>query len=292
MKRLQRAPWKISVLGILILFLVMGCNSIQLVYDFGDDYLEWKIDDYFDLNSEQEAYVEENIEQYFNWHRQEELPQYVQLLEKLVQDTEDGITVAELDEAFAHVEERRDALLERLIPNAAYFLSTLHPEQISHLEEVMLEENEEIAEGLKKSPEERQAEDLESFIENLEDWFGDFNSEQIQQLTQWHHQWSENREDRTMGRLERRKQSQPVFLALLRSKPSQEKVEQWLRQQIGQWINPVDPVVKMKRIERIQRNKERIVMVDSLLTSQQRQHAIEELQSYIEQIRALIIKAT
>ncbi len=291
MEQFQRKrSLKISVLSILILFFVMGCDSFQLVYEFGDDYLEWKLDEYFDLNEEQEEFVEENINQSFTWHRQEELPQYIQSLENLAQDSQDGLTLAELDGAFAHFEERRDVLLKRLIPKAAYFLTTLQPEQIETLQTAMLEKNEEIAEDLEKSPEEHQEEEFEKFIDSLEDWFGEFNPGQVQQLSQWHHQWNENKLDLTLARLERRKKSQPEFLALLKSKPSQKQLEQWLGAQIGQWINPIAPIAKLRRIERIQRNKKRILMVDSIMTRQQRQNAIEELRSYLEQMREMVIK--
>ncbi|MBF0280021.1 MAG: hypothetical protein HQM13_19645 [SAR324 cluster bacterium] len=291
MKRFQKALFlKKMVFAALILFLLMGCSSIQLVYEFGDDYLEWKLDDYFDLTHEQEAFVEESIDQYFIWHRQEELPQYVQLLEKLSQESADGVTKEELDWAFAQYEKRRDVLLEQVIPKTAKFLSGLHAEQIKVLEATMLEENKEMAEGLERSRNKQGEEDLEKFLGSLNEWFGELNPKQVKQLTQWHQEWNKNRADRSSERLERRKNSQSVFLALLKTDPSQEKVDQWLRQQVRLYVSPLDPDAQSKRNERIERNKKRILMVDSILTRQQRQNAIEELQSYIDQMRNMVIK--
>lgn len=127
----------------------------------------------------------------------------------------------------------------------------------------------------------------DEFIENLEDWFGALTSEQERQITQWHHQWYQDWSEQRNERLQRRQKTQTEFLALLRSAPTREKLENWLQQWVQGWTHPNDPVRRLRAAQRIQERKERILRIDSILTQKQREHAIEELQGYIDQMREI-----
>ena len=70
---------KIILFGLLI-FLLAGCSTTKLVYDYGDKYLLWQLDSYFDLSNKQEEWLEERIKSHIEWHRSHELPSYKKLL--------------------------------------------------------------------------------------------------------------------------------------------------------------------------------------------------------------------
>ena len=55
---------KIIIFG-LLLFLLAGCSTTKLVYDYGDKYLLWQLDSYFDLSNKQEEWLEEREDQEF-----------------------------------------------------------------------------------------------------------------------------------------------------------------------------------------------------------------------------------
>ncbi len=278
---------KIVALCGVFLFLA-GCNSIKLVYQFGDYYVLWQLDQYFDLTPKQEEFVTQRLSNYFEWHRKVELPQYVSILEQLQDRGQDGISLAELDDAFFQFEQKRDTLMEQLIPEAAQFLAMLHPHQIQRLEVVMREENQDLRDQLEEPWPERQKQRQNDFITNLENWFGPLSSNQKQQFHQYYLQWMQSQTDPLAERLQRRKRGQQVFLTFLRSHPAQKEIELWLREWSNQWTHPKDPTKKLALAKRIQRNKERILLIDNMLTQQQRHHAVQELQKYIDQIRELV----
>ena len=97
--------------------------------------------------------------------------------------------------------------------------------------------------------------------------------------------WYSESADPLSERIERRRKSQPQFLALLRSSPDSMQLENWFRQWIQSWQSKTNPGRKV----RIQRNKKRILQFDSVLTPLQRQHAVRELDDWIETLDTAIV---
>ena len=67
---------KIYLLLFIILLFISGCSTGKLFYDFGDEMVSWQIDNYFDLTSKQEEWIEERLRLHLDWHRKQELPLY------------------------------------------------------------------------------------------------------------------------------------------------------------------------------------------------------------------------
>ena len=43
-------------------FVISGCSTLSLIYEFGDDYIAWRADDYLDLTGQQEDFVDSRME--------------------------------------------------------------------------------------------------------------------------------------------------------------------------------------------------------------------------------------
>ena len=148
----------------------------------------------------------------------------------------------------------------------------------------MAEENEEMMVKLEHS-EERLQKRQEEFWVQMEDWFGEFTEAQQRQIKLLQTKWYTESTDPLAERMERRRKSQPQFLALLRSSPDSMQLENWFRQWIQSWQSETNPL----RDARIQRNKKRILQFDAILTPLQRQHAVRELDDWIETLDTAII---
>ena len=68
---------------ILLPFLVSSCSSIQIAYNQADFLLKWWLDDFVDLNEEQEKLYAQAIPILIKKHRQEELPKALLKLRQL-----------------------------------------------------------------------------------------------------------------------------------------------------------------------------------------------------------------
>lgn len=80
--RFARAK-KYGMLLILSVVLGLGGCSTRLTYNYADWLIFWKVDDYVELNSKQQQILEKKVDELLTWHRQNELPYYVELLTQL-----------------------------------------------------------------------------------------------------------------------------------------------------------------------------------------------------------------
>lgn len=74
---------KFWMLLILTVVLGVGGCSTRLTYNYADWLIFWKVDDYVELNSKQQQILENKVDELLTWHRQNELPYYVELLTQL-----------------------------------------------------------------------------------------------------------------------------------------------------------------------------------------------------------------
>ena len=244
----------------------------------------WQLDNYFGLTTQQEEWIEERMKLHLDWHRKEELPRYRDFLIEVQSRARDGLTMIELDEGYARLDQKRIRTLERLLPDTASFLAGVSLEQINTLEKKMIEENQDMKEDL-ESPEKLSRERKEKFWEQMEDWFGDFSKDQQYQINQLRTEWYPSSADPLAVRLERRRKSQLQFLEQLRSSQDKAEFENWLRRSVINWAGETDSAKQA----RILRNKKRILQVDKLLTPEQRINAVRELDEWIEILDRIIM---
>ena len=108
----------------------------------------WQLDNYFGLTSQQEEWIEERMRLHLDWHRKQELPRYRDFLIEVQNRSVDGLTMSELDEGYARLDQKRIRTLETLLTDTASFLAGISPEQINTLEKKMIEENQDMKEDL------------------------------------------------------------------------------------------------------------------------------------------------
>ena len=275
---------KIIIFG-LLLFLLAGCSTTKLVYDYGDKYLLWQLDSYFDLSNKQEEWLEERIKLHLEWHRSQELRSYKKFLIDIQNRAKNGLTMEELDEGFSRYEAKQQRLFERLIPDTALFLKSLSSEQINNLESKMLEENEEMTEK-NENRSELIKERRENFLEQMEEWFGEFSPDQMIQINEWQVNWFAESTSPFEERMKYRIKSQTQILALLRSFPDGQELEKWMRNWSKSWGRDKNSDRKV----RILRNKNRILQVEKFINPEQRLHALRELDDWIEILEQTISK--
>ncbi|MCB1690721.1 MAG: hypothetical protein KDI33_19645 [Halioglobus sp.] len=68
--------------------LLAACSSTTFVYNRLDFLVPWYVDDYVDLNQQQKQYLDGLLEPFLAWHRAQELPDYLKILDS-VQDNLD-----------------------------------------------------------------------------------------------------------------------------------------------------------------------------------------------------------
>lgn len=259
----------------LLTALLTGCSSTSLVYNNADWLVRGKIDDYFPLSGSQQQQLKADIDTILQWHRHQELAEYSNLLNRFTQQYADGLTSEELDQFFDKVSSARIRLVETSIPTASQFLSTVSIKQIDYYDRTFLEKRAKQAKELDTLPEEYADENFTDFIENLEEWFGDFDENQMTQLRII----SDARPDNRQYWFERSKLRHQKFTDLLRSFPGKEKIEQYLH----------DRFVALKRTGLEEHDISRqarlywlgaLLSIDKIIITKQRKHFINRVSDY------------
>ncbi|WP_417658300.1 DUF6279 family lipoprotein [Pseudidiomarina sp.] len=142
--------YAVMLVAVTLVLLLSACSS-QLGYRFADTLVEWKLDDYVELNEQQEQRVDTAITSLHYWHATSELPFYAEQLQQL----RDQVADKQLDEAsliavYEQVFVAWQRMLSGLRPYALELLPELSDAQVTQLmqklNERQQEERDELAE--------------------------------------------------------------------------------------------------------------------------------------------------
>ena len=112
-----------------LIFLV-GCSSTTFVYNRIDFLLPWSLESYVDLNRGQKQDLKELLIPFFKWHREEELPSYVAIIEDLELTLDSSVEFESIAEITNDVEESWFRLEDRMLLWATPMTRDLSEKQI------------------------------------------------------------------------------------------------------------------------------------------------------------------
>ena len=119
-----------------LIFLV-GCSSTTFVYNRIDFLLPWYLESYVDLNQEQRQKLNELLEPFFEWHREEELPKYVKIIEDFESILDEKIELASIEAITHEVEQSWFRLEDNMITWVIPMTRELSNEQITEFLQTM-----------------------------------------------------------------------------------------------------------------------------------------------------------
>jgi hypothetical protein len=130
---LSRVRWIIG--AALAALLLAGCGSVlRIGYGQGPTLAYWWLDGYLDLDGAQSAKLREGLDQWFEWHRRTQLPDYAQALARAQREVMQPSTGAAMCGWRDELQRRLDTAVEQAAPTLAALMVTLTPEQLRHLE--------------------------------------------------------------------------------------------------------------------------------------------------------------
>jgi hypothetical protein len=148
---------------------------VDLAYNNAPTLVASKFDDAFDLDAQQNTQLDSRLDQFFKWHRKEELVRYQQLLDQAALATADGITAGEFLEINESVRLAWLRTLEKMIDSLGDLAVSLTPQQIASYQQYHRESFSEFSDYLEKSAQQREIFRVGRNFNRLEDWYGDFD---------------------------------------------------------------------------------------------------------------------
>ncbi|NQD38569.1 hypothetical protein HPT27_16215 [Permianibacter sp. IMCC34836] len=172
----------------LALLLLAGC-SLGFVYPRLDTLIGWQLDRYLKLESGQERWLDERLDERLAWHQREQLPRWREALGSLRSD----IAERRLDgERYLQYSEQVRSLLSAsaagLVDDAVKLAAGLSDRQIAHLLKRYDEDTDDLVDELAEraaDPSERLAERFDDSRDEIENWLGDLTDDQQAYLRQW-----------------------------------------------------------------------------------------------------------
>ena len=172
------------VLAWCVLLLALGgCSATQFIYNRVDVLVRWYLDDYVTLDRDQRKRFDVRLDAFLEWHRREELPTYVELIDDALQILDDGVPLDATRQMAERIElaavRFQDPFLELLLSTG----EDLRPEQRAEFVENLMAGQEEFeADRLARSDVEYR-EDLEArFDKQLSRYMGPLANEQTDRI--------------------------------------------------------------------------------------------------------------
>lgn len=159
--------------------MLSGCSS-KWAYNNVDWLLYWYVDDYLELQKDQKSLLDGKVEQWHQWHRQEELVQYKQqLLELKTRVNQGNLSAKQWQLEFNKGSEHWKRFRDHIVPDLSVLALDLSDQQIEELFNVLEKENvKEQQERDEESFEERLADSKKRLQKQVKEQIGKLSSEQ------------------------------------------------------------------------------------------------------------------
>lgn len=268
---------------ITLLLFLSGC-AVKFIYNQLDWLIPWYLDDYVSLNSDQEKLFEDRLQSYLDWHRKQQLPVYADFLEWVAQSSENGLSLQEIDELQARIEDLSAQLFARLAPALVDSFADLDDEQVTELFKNLEQENEDYIEQFIQTPEQKQrrkrVREVRKFIER---WTGTLDSEQLELIQLWSKDYALMGEEFIQSRVAWQQRLRHIL---------QRRGERDYLQQALQEIFSTRRRIRTEEYEKKFRENETLLkqlylQLDKSLTQKQRSRMITKLKNYAEDFREL-----
>lgn len=113
---------------------LQACSAVKIVYDRAADLAYWYLDGYVDFTEAQSLQVKDELAKLQAWHRQTQLPSYIEALQKLQQQMPGALDAGQACAVFADVRHKLIAVSEQAEPAVAALARTLGVQQLAQLE--------------------------------------------------------------------------------------------------------------------------------------------------------------
>lgn len=270
-------------LVVLSSLLLAGCG-VRFVYNQLDWLIPWYLEDYVELERDQETLFEERLQSYLAWHRTDQLPRYSAFLHQVADRAEKGLN----QEDIAHIEDQTEqfaqALMDRMLNDLIDLLETASDEQIEQLFQRLEQDNKEYRrEYIEVSADKQKKQRYKEVIKYAERWTGRLSDEQVKQIGEWVVQFELMGPEIEAARLA----WQDEFRRVLALRSDRKRYETAFKKLISNPDFGRSDELKRKLAYNSELAVKLYLQLDKTLTQRQREHMVKKLRSYADDFQLL-----
>lgn len=282
MKENKKLPLKISIILLGILLFATSC-SLRIMYNRLDWIIPIYLNDYVSLTDQQEDFFDPAISLFLAWHRNKELPRYIQFVVALRKAQTHPMNRQQVLVFFAGAEALWTELLQQALPALLELAATLEDFQIQEIDDALQHKIRKLQKKYrKKSQSDRRAAAADKMTDSMQDLLGDLTDDQEVLIKIW----SATKKDNTEDWLIFRDSWRQSFIELLRQ-PQDPHYFDELRLLL---LKP-ERLYSIAHRQAIRENRQLLAQLvadlSETLSSEQRAHLQQKLNEIIGELQAL-----
>ena len=266
----------------------MSCSVVKTAYNNAPALIAWRLDDYFDFSAAQKAKLKPALQELHAWHRKNELPRYVSLLDEIHVDLSHDMSAQTACQRIASIKSNIQPLQTQITPIIVDVAATLSDKQLQHFEKKLEKRNQEWKEEWWQ---ETIAEQREVRLEKSQDFaekvYGDLNEKQITLLKQAIARSDIDPAIIYAEILRRDEDTLAILKALRNPASSNEEKSQLVRAGFERMQNSPNPAYQAYIDKLTQQTCETIANLHASTTAKQRVHAQQWVEDYKTQFTQL-----
>lgn len=285
---LYRTLWRAATVFLFVLLLA-SCNMARIGYNNGETVSYFWLNSYVGFDADQKPWVKKEIGNLFAWHRRTQLNDYVGLLAQAQKRVVNPVTEAELLRDYEEVRRRILTITDRAAPVLADLALALRPEQIENIEKKFESNNEKYRkEHMRGDLAERQRQRFKRTMKQSEHWFGNFSSEQENQIRMLSDARPINNELVLADRMQRQAEMIRMLQRIEAEKPTREAAASMIRQYVSGAMDHYGHPEYQTYFEKYRAAQARMMAtIINSTTPVQKEHFVQALQGWIDDFQTL-----
>lgn len=278
------------IIGVLLTAAALAaCSTVRLAYNNLPEISYWWLDGYVDFDDAQTPKVREGLTELLAWHRKNELPRIDALLQEAEVLAPREVTPEQICTMYVRIRERLLAATDHAEPAGTELALSLTHAQLQVLERKYAKNDAAFRKDwLERTPAQVQERRYDQFLDRSEDFYGRLTEDQRDLLKQ---QVAQSAFDPLQVNNERRKRQQEA-LTLLRGfvagKTAPADARAALHAYIQRIAEPPPGAWRDQQQAILQEGCRNLAALHNGTTASQRAQAVRRIQSYREDVRALM----
>jgi len=268
--------------------LLQSCSLMKVAYNQAPELAYWQLDRHFDFTDAQSLQVKADLERLQAWHRQTQLPSYIEALQKLQQQMPSDMDAAAACAIYTDVQGKLVALARQAEPPMATLAASLQAGQLKNLEHRFAKGNDEYREDfLEASPKAQREKRYKEAVKRAEMLYGRLEKKQLAVI--------ERRLDAShfdaprsyAEKIRRQQDALHTLRPLVAGQGTPEKTQAAMRGLFERTLNSPDAAYRDYMDKLTQDACVTIAELHNSTTPAQRHKAVETLQRYEQDFRTL-----
>lgn len=265
-----------------------ACSAVRLGYNTLGDVAYWWLDSYLDFTPQQASRVREDLARLHRWHRTEELPRLVQMLQRMEQLVPQDVSHEQACSFVTGFRERLVAVARQVETAAVPLAAGLEPDQLQHLRHKYEKNNADYtSEWVRLAPAEQKEKRYRQFLDRAEMIYGRLDEPQRQELRRDVDQ-SIFDPQRTLAERQRRQQDALQTLGrIVRERMAFDEARLMLRGYVERALTPPGAAARAYQDALVAEGCRHVAILHNSTTLAQREAAGHRLRAWQRDLREL-----